>query len=72
MHAPRAWVWPPSAMCLSAARAQLAHPWPTWLLPVPVPVLERVRAAARERFDQALLNFYEDGEGALGWHSDKA
>jgi alkylated DNA repair dioxygenase AlkB len=41
--------------------------WPEWLLPV----LDRVRLAAGENFDLALFNFYEDGQGALGWHSDQ-
>lgn len=46
---------------------QVARPWPAWV----EIVRDRAAKIAECPFDFALMNYYEDGAGALGWHSDK-
>lgn len=40
--------------------------WPEWLLPIK----EEAERVAEQVFNSVLLNWYQDGEEYMGWHSD--
>lgn len=40
--------------------------WPQWLLPIK----QEAESLANQSFNSVLLNWYQDGEEYMGWHSD--
>jgi alkylated DNA repair dioxygenase AlkB len=44
------------------------HPLP-WILPI-VGIKNRIESATGHTFNSVLLNYYRDGQDAMGWHSD--
>jgi DNA-N1-methyladenine dioxygenase (EC 1.14.11.-) len=39
-------------------------------LPVLLPLKQRLESLCQQRFNALLLNFYRDGQDAMGWHAD--
>lgn len=44
------------------------HPLP-WILPI-ADIKNRIESATGHTFNSVLLNYYRDGQDAMGWHSD--
>ncbi len=61
-----AWHGDPDAVYTYSGLRNEPLPWTEPL----VAVRRRVEVAAGARFNSVLLNFYRDGDDAMGWHSD--
>ena len=68
MREPRLGCWMGDASAVYRYSGTLFTPVP-WIEPV-LSLKQAVEAASGHRFNSVLLNYYRDGQDAMGWHSD--
>lgn len=61
-----AWYGDPEAFYTYSGLTHAPLPW----TPLLAEIRARVEAAAGQRFNGVLLNYYRDGQDSMGWHSD--